>query len=277
MDSVETMLIMALEGFKKPVSTRHIDKIISASQSVGGAIELQDQGDYLGLDDALPNSMFSFDMVDEDRLIATGSNDLLQHPKEILGDESQIVMLAGDTCKFTALRKISKPPKRLAILGKPDCFYELHFKFIDIAGNVVSKKRIVPFSKAGTPLLTKYMGNFVCDPRHEGMHSIICCSIIEDALRTNAMLATIKDHCEIKLPVPLDSYKEIFALREDPRHENGRRKAILHWVRSHLRKHKSGKVSKVDKFNRGIHEFDFDGLTVTLEPNNLESLIGATA
>jgi hypothetical protein len=103
-------------------------------------------------------------------------------------------------------------------------------------------------------------------PRLDGETLISAASIIEDANRSGAMLATVKDAREIMFPVPIADYKKVFADREGPK-IGDRRKAIVHWVARHLRKSTRGNECVVNKHLRGVQEFSVDGLLVRLTPN----------
>jgi hypothetical protein len=142
----------------------------------------------------------------------------------------------------------------------------MHTRFVDSRGNGDYYKRLIPIDKTGRPLFAKIQGHSVCAPNKEGEMLIICSSVIEDAHRANAMLAAVKDATEIKFPVPLDEYKELFSDREGP-YNGARKKAIVHWVAKHLRSSTRGKSHAVKQHTRGVQEFKIDGLRVRLSPN----------
>jgi hypothetical protein len=265
-DRVETLLINALDG-DFSVTTDPVSILRKRKEKTTGLI--QDQGLMLRFDEMTPGKMYSFDMLDEDRIF-TGSNDLLMgHPAEILGDESELFFQLKDKNHFRWVGyRRAKKPKGVAVLGKPDVFYEVHYRDIRPDGNGLYQKRLVPLDKNGKPLTAKIRNAFVCSPYHEGEYLITACSIIEDAHRANSMLATFKDGVEISLAVPLDDYKEIFFDREAPLLRN-RKRAIIHWVAQHIRESKLGLKHKVKKHVRGVTDIVIDGLHVTIQPNGI--------
>ena len=97
----------------------------------------------------------------------------------------------------------------------------------------------------------------------------VAASMIEDSHRSNTMLAAVKDATEIKFPVPLDDYKDVFADRDGPMN-GARRKAIVHWVARHLRNSIRGKEHSVKRHTRGVQEFTIDGLRIRLTPNDIK-------
>lgn len=121
-------------------------------------------------------------------------------------------------------------------------------------------------SRNGTPLPATAHGISICNPKFDGSALIMTASIIEDAYRANTMLATVKDDTEIKFPVPLDDYKNVFADRDGPM-TGARRKAIIHWVATHLRHSTRGLEYEVKRHTRGVQEFTIDGLRIRLTPN----------
>jgi len=267
-DRIETMMIFALDG-DFGVTTEHVS--VLNSRKDGKITGCSDQGLLLGFDEMTPNRMYSFDMCDEDRIF-TGSNSLLMnHPAEILGDESELFFQLEnkDHFRWVGYRK-TKKQKGVAVLGTPDVFYEVHYRDIRPDGNGLYQKRLVPLDKKGNPLAAKIQNAFVCSPYHEGEYLITACSIIEDAHRTNSMLASFRDGVELKLPVPLDDYKEVFFNREAPLIKN-RKRAIIHWVANHIRKSKLGKSHKVCRHTRGVKDILIDGMVVNIQPNGVPS------
>jgi hypothetical protein len=93
------------------------------------------------------------------------------------------------------------------------------------------------------------------------------CSLKEDAHRTNTMLASFTEHVQIKMPVAIDNYKEIFIGRKAPLTQKGRKKAIIHWVAAHMRDTKNRKCCEVKRHIRGIQEFEIDGMKIKITPN----------
>jgi hypothetical protein len=261
-DKLETLILLALDA-------NHTDQkagTVIRDKSTGGIASLHDQGELLRFEDMRPDSAYTFDMMDKERIFTATPDYLLTHPSEVLGEESEVVMLSGDTLKWRGFRRLRSAPKGVACLGKASHWYEMHTRFVDSSGNGDYCKRLIPIDKTGRPLFAKIQGHIVCAPNKEGEMLVICSSVIEDAHRSNAMLAAVKDATEIKFPVPLGDYKELFSDREGP-YSGSRKKAIVHWVAKHLRSSTRGKEHAVKQHTRGIQEFKIDGLRVKLSPN----------
>lgn len=63
----------------------------------------------------------------------------------------------------------------------------------------------------------------------------------------------------IKLGVDAEIVKSLFYARQAPLSESGRRRPILHWVRSHQRRLATGIDIDIEKHLRGVTEFEMDG------------------
>lgn len=258
-DNLETMILMAMDA--------NVEKIGQVDHyRYGKKVTGIDPGEALGVETMMPHSAYTWDMVDSDRLVATTVNGLVNHPFEIIGDQTETILLLGDAIRWFGLRRISRPPRGVCCAGKASFWYELHSRIVRVDGFNVYQKRIVPLSYRGIPIPAMFKGCVMCSPLHEGKALIQCASAIEDAHRANTMLAAVKDATEIKFPVPIADYKTTFAEREGPMN-GSRRKAILHWVSKHLRNSTRGKEHAVKRYTRGVQEFTIDGLRIRLSPN----------
>lgn len=261
-DKLETLILMALDanhGHTVPGTLRR-------EKSTGRVLELHDQGELLAIDEMRPASAYTFDMADEERIFATTTDYLITHPADVLGDEAEVVMLDGEMLKWRGYRRLRRAPKGVACLGRATHWYEMHMRFVTGNGAGEYYKRVVPIDRNGKTLLAQVQGHNVCAPGEEGQMLVLCASVIEDAHRANTMLAAVKDATEIKFPVPLDDYKDVFAERDGPMN-GARRKAIVHWVARHLRHSTRGNEFAVKKHTRGVQEFTIDGLRIRLTPN----------
>ena len=268
LDDIETMIIMSL--YADNLTSHHQNRIFDKN---GGVYELMDQGCLLGFDKMIPKSSFTFDMS-QGRIYSTSEEYLVGHQSEILGDEAEVTMLSNGILKWRGFRKISKPPKGVCSIGKVSHWYEMHQRFTSIKGDTQYYKRAIPISKSGKILPAFVNGHIVCGPLEEGAVLNLCCSLIEDAQRTGIMLASVKEEREIKFPIPIADYKEVFLDRNGPFLGSGKKKAIIHWVSSHLRKRKNDDNVLVRKHIRGVQSFLkhrlatsmmtflFDGLTL---------------
>lgn len=262
-DEVETLILLALDanGTQSSVTTGFRDRVNNT------VLEIRDQGELLQFDNMFPSSAYTWDMTDSDRVYTAHKDYLVDHPAEILGDQSEFIFLKGQVMTWRGCRRIKRIPRGISCLGKASHWYEFHHRFVSLNGQCEYKKRIVPFDKFGNPLVARIQGHNICSPSQEGEMIILCASVIEDAHRANTMLAQVKEETEIKFPVPLGDYKEVFANRDGPM-SGSRRKSIVHWVASHLRKSTKGNEHEVKRHTRGVQEFVIDGIRVRLSPND---------
>ena len=261
-DKLETLILMALDanhGHSVPGTIRR-------EKSTGAVQELHDQGELLDFDEMRPSTAYTFDMADKERIFTTSTDYLVTHPADVLGDEAEVVMIGDGMLKWRGYRRLRRAPKGVACLGRATHWYEMHMRFVTGNGAGEYYKRVVPISRDGKPLLAQAQGHNVCTPNLEGEMLVLCASVIEDAHRANTILAAVRDATEIKFPVPLDDYKDVFAERDGPMN-GARRKAIVHWVAQHLRHSTRGKEFAVKKHTRGVQEFIIDGLRIRLTPN----------
>ena len=267
-DKLETLILLSLDA-------NHEQKVVVRTEARGkeargksnGYWECVDQGALLKFDAMKPTSAYTFDMTDTTRIFAFSPEYLVGHPSEIVGDEAEMILFNGELLIWRGFRLVRKPPKGVSCLGKASHWYELHERLVTPAGGGDYIKRLVALNSKGQPLLTRVQGHSVCNPLHEGQALILCASMIEDAHRANTMLAAVNDATEIKFPVPIDDYKEVFAKRDGPMN-GARRKAIIHWVAKHLRHSALGNEFLVKKHIRGVQEFTVDGLRIKLTPND---------
>lgn len=263
-DNVETLIGLAMYANLKHTPEYHKDVTRCKHMS----LDIVDASYFLKSDDLYPESAYTFDMTDTDRLLTTDKDYLSGHPKEILGNRSEIILLFEGNLKWSAVKRLNKLPEGVSVLGKVDCVYERHYREVDLSGkNIAYSKSIVVLDKTGNTLPTMLRGQAPFDAKFEQSQIVLAASLVEDCVRSGTMLARVKDEIEIKFPVPVDNYKEMFAGRDEPLTPKGNRKAILHWVRKHL-KSNNNKSWDVKKHIRGVQEFTIDGLKVVIEPND---------
>ena len=262
-DTLETLILMALDanhGQTVPGTLRR-------DKSTGAVEELRDQGELLRIGEMRPESSYTFDMTDTDRIFATTKDYLVTHPAEVLGDAAETIMMSDNILKWYGFRRMKAAPRGVACLGKASHWYEMHMRMVAPNGAGAYYKRVIPLSRNGSPLPAKVQSHNVCSPGIEGVSLMLAASVIEDAHRAGTMLAEVKDATEIKFPVPLNDYKNVFADREGPM-TGARRKAIVHWVACHLRHSTRGNEYEVKRHTRGVQEFTIDWLRIRLTPNS---------
>ena len=261
---LESLILMALDANHTDSHTRIEDR-----GCIDGYWEVRDQGELLPFDAMRPESSYTFDMSDDSRLFSTTPDYLVTHPVDILGDKAEVIMMNNGFLKWYGYRRLSRPPKGVSYLGKPSCWYEIHGRCVTQAGRGEYVKRLAALDSRGACLLVRMQGHVVASPKREGVGLMLAASMIEDSHRSNTMLAAVKDATEIKFPVPLDDYKDVFADRDGPMN-GARRKAIVHWVARHMRNSIRGKEHSVKRHTRGVQEFTIDGLRIRLTPNDIK-------
>lgn len=264
-DKIETLILLALDANKN----EHDDFELSNERGKNTSTEKLssvDAGALLHFDGMRPNSAFTFDLADRDRLFTSSPEYLKGHVSDVLGDECEVIMMCEERLKWIGVRKFTKAPRNIVALGKPSHWYELHYRVVCENGAQSYQKRAIPINEKGVVLPAKLKGHWMCQAG-EADSFVIMASIVEDARRASTMLASVKDATEIKFPVALDAYKEVFSIRDAPM-ANGRRKAIIHWVSKHLRASTRGGLHDVRKHTRGVKDIVIDGLRINIEPND---------
>ena len=245
--------------------TRYLGK-----QRVKGARDVRvevDAGILLKFDDMSPRSVYTFDAHDTGRLFPSSHLDLIGHPSEILGCESEYGVISDGIMKWVGFRRLKDRPKGICAAdpGK-HIYYEKHYRVLG-EGSSGYFRRIIAFDKEGKPVYL-FMNGVPVGLKEDATSAIISCGLKEDAHRKDAYLCSIHDAVELLFPLHAEDVFDFFALREAPLTESGRRKALIHWVSEHLRRTKTNKQSTVRNHYRGITEFTMDGLTVKVTPNN---------
>lgn len=262
-DTLETMLILAMSA-KSDSTIKDINHRVSAKTSI---YEF-DANKIFKFPKRLIRSAYTADLTG-DRLFVTEAKELLTHPAEIYGSTAEVLLLTDDRLKWTGFNKLNKKPNSTFALGKASHWYEMHYREVFINGTESYVVRPTAFDSKGNTLRIKLCDTWLDHSKNYQITAVTSASLIEDAHRSNAMLATVSEvdvGVELKFPVPLDAYKELFALRDGP-YTSSRRKAILHWVAKHLRKGKDDKKIEVKQHTRGVSDFVLDGLKIHLTVN----------
>ena len=201
--------------------------------------------------------------LEGERMVATTHKLLLAHPAELIGSGVEVMHLADACVDWTRLEPMQRLPRNVAAVGRAHYWAAMHMRRIAANGMQCYFSTLVPFSREGAPLAAQWRGAWVCKPTNVGMDAIVTCSMVEDAQRPNAMLASVRDGVELTFPVGEDAYLEAFALRDAPTTALGRRRALLHWVAKHVRTTRRGR-GEVKRHMRGVAEFDIGGYRVRL-------------
>lgn len=226
----------------------------------------QDAGSLLDFEPERPSITYTTQLGDNDRLYTRDSGLLMNSVQDVIGRKSEFAIMTDDRVKWTCFKRIKKAPRGVWVSSPGATLYECHYREIFANGLSTYFKRVVGVSSRGKPVACIVQGSHGEGAKHESGMLIMGASIIEDAHRSGAFLATVSEDASIRFPVPIGEHRDVFALRDAPLTKAGRRKAILHWVSGHMRKTARGE-SKVKTHLRGVREFTADGLTVRLEPN----------
>jgi hypothetical protein len=269
-DEIETLILLAMDG-KHTAWGKEFISAKSGSGSSGMELCMTPLDKHIKFSTQKPCSSYTFELSSDDRLISGNKDYLIRLPQDILGDGKEFCALHDHHLRWMYAKKIHNLPRMVmpCIFGrKMSAIYEVHFRRIWLDGTGDYMRDILIFDNNGNYIPYK-IGNLYRDTEEHYFATVLCCSAIEDAHRANTMLCSVKDAIELKFPVPIDAYKEIFALRDAPLNDaKTRRKAIIHWVAKHLRQSSKGKQSEVKKHIRGVEEIVIDGITIKLEPND---------
>jgi hypothetical protein len=204
-----------------------------------------------------------------DRIFSTSPACLLETVQDLLGKSCEAALMGEDFAKWFGFRKLHKAPRGCWASVTRPTWYEVHFMVIASDGTAKYDRDVIALKADGNPAKVMFQGfgtkGFHVD-ESSAISAITTASIIEDAHRPDALLATVSDSTSVLVPVPNVEHKELFALRTAPLTKAGKRKAILHWVKKHTRSTQHQIVS-VSEHWRGTRTLEIDGLRVTLEPN----------
>ena len=237
-----------------------------------GAYEELHCGVRLAFDPMFPSKSYTTQLgchiegTDTDRLYTDDSALLRNSTQDVIGKSAEIAIVGDGTISWLGFRRIHRTPKNVWVGSPGATLYQVHQRCVMPNGNSVYHKNIAAISKTGKPVPctvvgTKGSGGMV------GSHVVIAASVIEDAHRSGVLTAEVADSAGIVFPVPLGEHKDLFALRDAPLTPAGRRKAILHWVSSHIRGN-SVEVQKVKAHWRGARDLVIGGMSVKLSTND---------
>jgi hypothetical protein len=266
---------MALIGMLEARDISHDPKVevISGKAPSGSWVTASASDMVLKNESMFPSDAYTFDLTDPDkdpeegRLYTQNVNGLVRPVWETCGDAAELVLHWKDVTNWVGLRRRRKLPKGVATLGVAHAVYELHLRRID--GLRTYNKDLVALNSKGQFIPIQCMGQ----PNSATSNKTAClvASVIEDALRPNAFLATLSDAMTLRFPVGAGAHLDFFKLREAPMTPTGRRRAILHWVRSHRR---ASDDALIKQHTRGVQEIVMDGLRVRLEANKPHTFVG---
>lgn len=260
-DNLETLLLMMLEGNAEQGEGAIVEGIGDRAR------EYVDMTKFLRFRPCYPQSAYTFDATDEDRLIAASADYLCDHPAEILGDRTEICMIASDSVKWSAFIRRQRP-RHIVPAGRCAVFYEMHHMQGDIKNGWNSYGcRAVGFDSKGRTVLFRAKGLKGFTSPKDAQNAIIAASIKEDAERSDAFTAEVEFDRSIRFPVGVQAYQDFFRLRDGYRDtQTGRKNPILHWCSEHLREKQNGGMTQVKGHMRGTDSIEVDGMKLVLTP-----------
>jgi hypothetical protein len=199
-----------------------------------------------------------------ERIFANYAELLLESPQDLLGKHTEVTIVGEDRILWSCLRRIHKIPKGVWLSKAGADLYEYHTRAMFPDGSSKYFTRVAAIDKKGNPVKALIVGTRNVGNENDSMALILAASIVEDAHRPDVIRATLSDSVGITLPIKQGKHLELFKLRDGPAAPGGRRRPLMHWVASHVRK-SVAKQCPVSKYLRGVHEFDIDGLHVKLE------------
>lgn len=264
-DEIEEMLISMMESANLvPTHSRALDKFLGMDVAAHAGTHV------LRNETMKPRDAFTFDMssaeTDEDHRLYTPSPEYLVRPAfETLDDGAEIVTFNAETgtLKWEGFRRRRTLPKGVMTTGtRPHAIYEHHFRMIGGETPDFYLKDLMAFNSKGNECRLLFAN------AHNDRNSlvfeaaVVAASMIEDAHRKDAFLASVHDGMTVRFPVGIGAHKDFFADRDAPMTPSGRRRAILHWVKKHQRRNAA---APTEAFTRGVKEITMDGIRVTLE------------
>lgn len=265
-DTQSTMILMMLYPLSNMTAVDRLDVIEREVKGERAAVKrFVNQGDVLNFKPTRPMSAYTFDATDNERVFATDTSYLLRHPAETLGDRSEVIMtFDGGKLRWMCFVRREKP-KSILCAEPIYAFYEYHCMEGDVNGWRDYEIRPVAFNKKGRQLMMKVSGLHGHTGK-DATSAIVAASIIEDARRSGAVLATLEAEASITFPVSLEDYKQFLSARDGYRNTpSGRRNSILHFCAEHERK-RGEKTSEVRAHARGARVFETGGMKLTLTP-----------
>lgn len=267
-DHIEDAILLALHayGSARPIRAEH--------RKDGFIFERSEMAFFCG-PDMTPRSCYTFDLANVDeRLFSLDWHDLVVDPIKAIGSRLEIMMLCDDgSLKWIGVIPMKQPRGLAAVTNMKPHWFTLHFRHIANDGR---QKRYIkrPFCIAGGDLvMLKPLGWKGFQPERDRGEIrdqlMIVLSVFEDAHRSTAFLATVKESVEVVFPVGSDAYKDFFILRDGPNNTpTGRKNPILHFCSKHLRRAGSVKNIEVERHQRGTDTLHIGPMSLTIRPSD---------
>lgn len=265
LDKLEQLLCFAIvgdisESKVKPIQLRH-----GKSKK-----EYFDPSRKMPFADESPCNFYLMDLFDSGRLYSNNQEGLIRKPQQTIGKGCEIMVLdeTSMSSKWCKLRRTGKLPKFVSFFEKPDCIYEFHYKVTKINGECSYVKGYIGVNKSGKAITSSLFGK-TQNAKEDDLLIVLTAGIIEDAHRSDSVRASIFSESSgltATTPMPKQSYYEAMSLRDGPVAKSGKKRPILHWVNSFVRKYNGQKVIKVKPHTRGVDFVKIDDMSITLHP-----------
>lgn len=205
----------------------------------------------------------------EDRLFTHDESMLLSPFHKIIGERAEVMMPFDGAHKIVILSKINKLPRRVLAppLVSPRHFYKLSYLHVRNGETIFSSAAVVCESSSGKvygcgesgfQFISNYLINRGTENWNEAkVTAVLCASIVEDFNLDWRWHVSLADSAEIVFPTDALGAKRAFAMRDAT--PGQRRRAILHWVKSHARV-RNEREFNVSEHLRGVTEFSIDGI-----------------
>lgn len=202
----------------------------------------------------------------DSRLFCESADHLVCDVRDILGGGFEYVAIHGLSLKWMkALPTDMKRLRGVSALGATDT-YEVHERdiYLDREGKY---HKAVSALNGNKPTNIFIQGMKVNQPLDD-IQLFMLSSIKEDFYRQGVFhvrITKLSTNQGLRMAVDYESVKELMAFRQKPCTKTGRKKPIIHWVKEHSRKVASNKPITLDKFKRGLGEFEVDGYKIKIE------------
>jgi hypothetical protein len=211
------------------------------------------------------------DLFDRGRIFSCDPSYLVNHPRKTLGAGVSTAILdeASGVFKVMSYKRLGAQPDHVWTMTRTPVrdWYRVTYRAIDVmSGLAPTTTSYVGLADNGeeVPYRIRRWNERVEEER--GM-TVMVCSLIEDAHRVDAVRLIVSEgDVSLCIPVKYGAHLDALALRDAPMTSRGRRKAVLHRVREHLRATLS-EDAKVRAHTRGVTEVTFDGMRIAIEPN----------
>lgn len=267
-DPIEDMILIALHS--KTGKTRKLGDI----KFKGGWTSVAcDFSSYTPKQVLHPRDMYTTIVAEDDtdhyRLFTTDMDQLVCDPVKLIGARSETVIMGDNDIRWLCMVPMSAPRGVVALTNQKVKWYAKHVRVITRDLREVYERFPIPIADGRIPEV-KFLGwsqstKEVMEEQREKV--ALHLSMIEDAIRKNAVLATVEEHTKLRFAVSDEAYKDFFALRDGYRNTpTGRRNPILHWCARHLRKSRAGN-STVIGHERGNETLIHGNLQLSLSRN----------